>query len=171
MRTLYLLRHAKSDWDESSTADFDRPLSKRGFSAAPRMGLFMQENKFAPERIFCSSAKRTRQTLGALQPYLGDCTDVQFMERIYTGGAQEYFNLLRNHGENAQSLMLIGHNPSIQGLALALSGSGDETARQQMATKYPTAGLSVIQFKIDNWSEIAESSGHLELFVTPRLIT
>ncbi len=171
MRTLYLLRHAKSDWTTESSADFDRPLSKRGFSAAPRMGKFMAESKFIPDRILCSDAVRTRQTLNALLPHFGDGLNIEITGRIYSGGALEYFHLLRNQDDIAKSILLIGHNPSIQELALALCGSGDPAIRQQLATKYPTAGLCVIRFEIKNWNDIGEGLGQLVLFTTPRLIT
>jgi phosphohistidine phosphatase len=171
MRSLYLLRHAKSDWDGSGVADFDRPLSERGFSAAPKMGQFMAENKLIPDRILCSAANRTRQTLSALLPHLGDVADIEIMESIYSGGAQEYFNLLRSQENEAETILLIGHNPSIQGLALALSGEGDQSMREQMFAKYPTAGLSVIKFAIESWNDIDQGKGNLELFTTPRLVT
>lgn len=171
MRTLYLLRHAKSDWNGEISADFDRPLSKRGFSAAPRMGQFMAESKLIPDRILCSAAKRTRQTLSALQPHFGDEIDIQITDRIYSGNAMDYLNLIRSEGGDCRSLLVIGHNPSTQGLALALSGKGEQTMRDQMAMKYPTAGLCVINFDIEHWSEIGEGLGDLVLFTTPNLIT
>ncbi|MBZ0217080.1 MAG: histidine phosphatase family protein [Fimbriimonadaceae bacterium] len=171
MRSLYLLRHAKSDWDGTGIADFDRPLSQRGILAAPKIARFMAENGYIPARILCSAANRTRQTLTAILPHLGDIPDIDIMERIYSGGAQQYFDLVRGQTDTANSILLIGHNPSIQGLALALSGSGDRAMREQMARKYPTTGLSVITFEIDHWSEISESAGHLEVFTTPRMIT
>lgn len=170
MRSLYLLRHAKSDWDNSSLADFDRPLSKRGLSAAPRMGKFMADHGYIPELILCSTAKRTRQTLNAILPHFGDVRNIDLTDRIYSGGAQEYFNLISSQDIEARSILLIGHNPSIQGLALALSGSGDQKMMREMAEKYPTAGLSVITFEIDSWNKLDQGAGHLEHFTTPRLI-
>ena len=89
MLRLYLLRHAKSDWSGPGIADFDRPLSNRGFKAAPRMGRFMAEQGCTPERILCSAAMRTRQTLAAVLPHFGDSVDVEIMKRIYSGGTLE----------------------------------------------------------------------------------
>ena len=174
MPILYLLRHAKSDWSGSGTSDFDRPLSKRGFDAAPKMAQFMAESGYVPDLIFCSGALRTRQTLSALLPHFNDKDDkieCRIVDGIYSGGGQEYFNLLASDSGVAKRVMLIGHNPSIQRLALALSGSGDEVMRRQMATKYPTAGLSVINMQTDSWSDISQGCGHLELFTAPGFLT
>jgi phosphohistidine phosphatase len=170
MLTLSLLRHAKSNWDNPGAKDFDRPLAKRGEEAAPRMGAFMAKNGIAPELILCSPAVRTRQTLDLVLPQLAGTATVAYEEAFYLAAPSVLLARLRKVGAKVHHLMIVGHDPGMQGLATELSGSGDAEALEALARKFPTAGLAVIRFKAREWAKIEPGKGHLEIFITPKML-
>lgn len=168
MTTLYLLRHAKSSWDDRTSSDFDRPLAPRGFRSAPQIGRFMRERELYPRRILCSAALRTRETLSALLPHLDQDLEITISRQLYNNDADGYLAMVREQPKEASPLMLIGHNPAMQDLANALIGDGETEARAQLANKYPTAGLAVIRFQAERWKDIGAGAGVLELFTAPK---
>jgi phosphohistidine phosphatase len=170
MLTLSLLRHAKSSWDDGSLPDFDRPLAKRGETAAPRMGAYMAEHGLAPELILCSPAVRARQTLDLILPRLTGGPTVVYEDRFYLAAPSLLLARLRKIEGKIQHVMIVGHDPGMQGLAMALAGGGDADMLQALATKFPTAGLAVIRFKARSWSKVGDGSGRLDLFMTPKLL-
>ena len=170
MLTLSLLRHAKSSWDDGSLADFDRPLAKRGETAAPRMGAYMAEQGLAPELILCSPAVRARQTLDLVLPRLAVGPTVVYEDNFYLAAPSLLLARLRKIEGKIHHVMIVGHDPGMQGLAVALAGGGDADMLQALATKFPTAGLAVIRFKVRSWSKVGHGSGRLELFMTPKLL-
>src|SRR5262245_10659154 len=125
MLTLSLLRHAKSSWEDASLDDFERPLAKRGESAAPRMAAFMAQHGLAPELILCSPAVRTRQTLDLVLPHLADTPTVVFEDSFYLAAPSVLLARLRKIEGKVRHVMIIGHDPGMQGLALELSGKGE----------------------------------------------
>ncbi|MBP5856123.1 histidine phosphatase family protein [Marivibrio halodurans] len=179
MLTLFLLRHAKSSWSDQNLPDFDRPLAPRGHKAAPRIGAYMADRGFAPGRILCSSAQRTRETLALVLPHLdGDC-DVTLTRSVYESNdehdllaliaAQSAPPFTPRPVTGAHRLMLIGHNPAMQDLALALAGNGAPDDRAALAEKFPTAALAVLTFDgTDGWAGLAPGSGLLTHFIRPR---
>lgn len=168
MPRLLLLRHAKSAWDEVSTDDFDRPLARRGRDAAPVMGSHIAVHDFAPEKILCSSARRTRETLAALLPYLDDDADIHLTRDLYLAGEDRMIDQIRAHGGNAVTLLVIGHNPGLQETALALIGEEAGPIRDAIAEKFPTAGLVVIDFPATKWVDIEPRTGKAVAFLKPR---
>jgi phosphohistidine phosphatase len=168
MLTLSLFRHAKSNWDDSGLKDFDRPLARRGEAAAPRMGAFMAAEGPAPDLILCSPALRTRQTLDLVLPYLVDGPTVVYEEAFYLAAASQLLARLRKVDGPVHHVMIIGHDPGMHGLALELAGSGEPEQMQALAAKFPTAGLAVLVFEADDWSEIGPGAGHLQLFTSPK---
>lgn len=168
MARLFLLRHAKSSWDETAIPDFDRPLNLRGRAAAPLMGRHMANHSMRPERVLCSSSRRTRETFAGILPFIQGDFEAQFMRSIYTQTEATYLSILRRHGGIARTLMLIGHNPAIQETATALIGHGNPELTRQIAEKFPTAGLAVIDFDIFNWSGLQPGSGRIVAFFRPR---
>jgi phosphohistidine phosphatase len=168
MLTLSLFRHAKSNWDDPGLKDFDRPLARRGEAAAPRMGAFMAERQIAPELILCSPALRTRQTLDRVLPYLPGAPTIEYEDGLYLAAASLLLARVRRIAANVRHLMIIGHDPGMHGLALELAGSGDGADMQALAAKFPTAGLAVLTFAGDDWSQVHSGSGHLELFMAPK---
>jgi phosphohistidine phosphatase len=170
MLTLSLLRHAKSSWDDASLKDFDRPLSERGETAAPRMGAYMAAQGLAPELVLCSPAVRARQTLDLVLPRLGGGPTVVYEENFYLAAPSVLLARLRKIEAKVSRVLVIGHDPGMQGLALELAGTGDAERMQALAAKFPTAGLAVIGFKARDWSKIAPGKGRLEQFVSPKML-
>ena len=170
MLTLSLLRHAKSSWDDPSLQDFDRPLSKRGENAAPRVGAYMAANGLAPDLVLCSPAVRARQTLDLVLPNLAGGPTVAYEESFYLAAPSVLLARLRRIEAKVRHVLIVGHDPGMQGLALELSGAGEAGTLQAVAVKFPTAGLAVIRFKTRDWSKIGPGKGRLELFVTPKML-
>jgi phosphohistidine phosphatase len=167
MRRLILLRHAKSDWSRPGERDRDRVLAKRGREAAPRMGAYMASHGLRPDLVLCSTAARTRETWDLVAPAFDDPPPVTYDERIYANNPNVLLDLVKGTKPDVHVLMLVGHNPSIQVLADVLSASGHGDARQQLREKFPTAGLAVIDFPVDDWSRVHPRSGRLDRMVTP----
>ena len=171
MLTLYLLRHAKSSWDHPSLADFDRPLAARGREAAPRMGRLMRDEGHTPEIVLCSPALRARQTKDLVLDVLDYDPEVRLIDGLYNfGDGSGLLHIIQQVGNECSSLMLIGHNPSMENLALKLAGSGKSAHLKDMARKYPTAALAVIEFEADDWGDVKAGKGKLVSFTRPKAL-
>ena len=174
MRSLHLLRHAKSDWSDPSLRDFDRPLNKRGRKAAPRIAAEMREFGLAPELVLCSSAVRARQTwdlvVGPL--YGGDDgrpQEVRFSRSLYLASPAKLLELIQRVESGFSSLLIIGHNPGMEHLADQLAGpESDPLLLQTLREKYPTAALACFELDIAEWSQVAPGQAKLVRFLTPR---
>ena len=165
MKRLYLLRHAKSSWDDPTLADHDRPLAPRGRRAAKVMAEHLGRKGIAPELVLCSPSRRTRQTLKRLVPALGKSADVQINPALYAASAPVLLEVLQEVPDEVESVMLIGHNPGIQDLALNLAGAGSEIPR--LRSKFPTAGLATLELN-GSWRELASGSAELVWLVKPK---
>jgi phosphohistidine phosphatase len=170
MLILSLFRHAKSSWSEDKLKDFDRPLADRGKAAAPRMAAYMAREGLAPELILCSPAVRTRQTLDLILPSLPGGPTVIYEDGFYLAAVSVLLTRLRQVEGKVHHVMVVGHDPGLHGLALALAGSGPPEMLQALAAKFPTAALAVITFKLRDWSRVAPGAGRLERFVTPKML-
>ena len=168
MLTLSLLRHAKSSWKNPSLPDRERPLSMRGMGDAPVMGRAMSERGIDPDLVLCSSAKRTIDTLALVLPQMKIEPEVVYNDALYHASAAEMLSMLRGIAPGASRVLLVGHNPEIQVLALDLIGAGPIALRDRLAEKYPTAGLAVITFTAGLWASVDVNSGSLATFLTPR---
>ncbi|WP_349357572.1 histidine phosphatase family protein [Stappia sp.] len=168
MLRLMLLRHAKSDWNDPALPDFDRPLNARGLRAAPEVGAHMARHGLIPDKIVCSSARRTRETLALVLPYLTGETDVRITRGLYDESEMDYVDTIRALGGGARTLLLIGHNPATQDSALELIGSGNQMLVDAIAAKYPTAALTVIDFAANRWSDVDRRSGRVVAYCLPR---
>lgn len=166
MRRLLILRHAKSDWP-SGFSDFDRPLAARGNLAAPMMGRYLKDQGLIPDLAIVSSARRTVETWALLSPELGEVVPHRFEKRIYEAPYEHLVEVIKAVPDDVRTLLLVGHNPGSEELAGVMTGYGDRFAAQRMQAKYPTAGLCVLDFEIEHWSEMAERSARLDRFVTP----
>ena len=167
MLTLSLLRHAKSSWKNPALPDRERPLNSRGMTDAPAMGRAMSERGIDPELVLCSSAQRTVDTLALVLPELKIEPTVVYEDSLYRASPENMLNLLRGLQPGARSVLLIGHNPEIQALALELIGAGPKGLRNRLSEKYPTSGLVVITFAAGLWSSVYVGSGSLTQFLTP----
>ena len=145
MKTLLILRHAKSSWKDTSLADHDRPLNKRGKRDAPRMGKFVREQGLVPDRIISSTAKRARNTAKAVAKAC-DCQDkVELTSEFYHAGPGSYLAVLQNAPDNEKRVMVVGHNPGMEALVAHLTG--------RMETM-PTAALAHVALPIEKWTEL-----------------
>jgi phosphohistidine phosphatase len=166
MRRVYLLRHAKSSWKDGSLPDRDRPLAGRGRRAAKAMAGHLERERIRPDLVLCSPARRTRETLERVEGALGERVETRIEEALYGAGEAELLACLEALPQEVGSVMLIGHNPGVEEVALALASEGAELAR--MRDKFPTAALATIELPADRWSAIERGSGELVEFVRPK---
>jgi phosphohistidine phosphatase len=166
MKRVYLLRHGKSSWKDHSLADRDRPLAARGKRGAKAVAGHLEEHGIRPDLVLCSPARRCRGTIELVAAAFGDRAETRFEEALYGASAAELLARLRALPHEVDSVMIVGHNPGLQDLALALASEGPE--RAQIQEKYPTAALATIDLPADDWSEIARSSGELVAYLRPR---
>jgi phosphohistidine phosphatase len=169
MRTLSLLRHAKSSWDNERLADFDRPLSPRGRKSAKLMGRQMRKMGLIPDRVLCSPAARTRETAELVMPELGRANlKVDYDDALYEAEARALMARLERTDDGIRHLLVIGHNPGFQELALMLAGDEHAPDRIAISEKLPTGALVVLELAPKAWSGIKPRCGRIVHFVTPR---
>jgi phosphohistidine phosphatase len=167
VRTLHLLRHAKSSWDDATIPDHDRPLAPRGIRAARTIAAHLPSAGIRPTLVLCSSARRTVETLEALRAALGEAAEVRIDPTLYGADASEILERLRVVDAATSQVLVIGHNPGLHDLAIELSGEGDADLLDKLRTKFPTGALATFDFEIP-WSELSRGHAHLAHFVTPR---
>jgi phosphohistidine phosphatase len=161
---LLLMRHAKSSWDDASASDHDRPLAKRGRSAAERMGAHLKRAGLLPDLVLCSSALRTRQTLERLQ--LPE-TDTRFEGPLYGASDRGILAVIHETGGDAETILVLGHNPGMQDLAVDLTGADPGEEASRLRERFPTGALAV--FETDEaWRDLAARHARLASFVVPR---
>jgi phosphohistidine phosphatase len=170
MKHLFLLRHAKSAWDDFDLPDHERPLSRRGQRGARLIAEALAADGSLPDRILCSPAERCRQTLAILLERIGTAPDVVFVDAIYQPASPDYRNVIGGRGGDAERLMVIGHNPTIQATAISLAGSGEDDLVEKMAAKYPAGALAVLAFDIADWWALAPHTGRLTTYLVPRAL-
>jgi len=159
MKTLYLLRHAKSSWDDSGLKDLDRPLNERGLKAAPRIGKYMRKEKIRPDVVLSSPALRAKQTTKLVCDGAGLTGVVDFNERIYEASAQRLFEIVAGLEDRFGSAMMVGHNPGFEELLAALTAE---------ARRMPTAALACIDLNVEKWSDVVTGCGKLRWLVRPK---
>lgn len=145
MKTLLILRHAKSDWDDPALADHDRPLNARGKRDAPRMGEVLRREGLAPEAILCSSAKRARKTAELVSEAAGLEGEPQLLDELYAAAPSAYLKACAGLGEDIDTAMVVGHNPGLEELLEMLTGE---------LLPLPTAALAQVELPIANWAEL-----------------
>ncbi len=158
MKTLFLLRHAKSSWDAPDLADFDRPLNDRGQRAARFVGKLIAERGLIPQIIISSPARRARDTATVVQEE-AELSPVVFDDRIYEASALSLFHLIREFDDKYSNVLMVGHNPGISELLRLLTGQTHD---------YPTAALSGVTLDIPDWASIAINCGRLEFILRPK---
>lgn len=164
-KRLFLLRHAKSSWDDPALADHERPLAPRGRRAAKVLAEHLRRESVDPGLVLCSSARRAQETLEGIAPALGKRVAVQIESGLYAASEQRLLERLQALDEDLESVLLIGHNPAVERLALDLAGSGDKLTA--VRRKYPTAALATLEFA-GPWRELRPGSATLADFVTPK---
>ena len=163
MKTLILVRHAKSSWKFPELDDFERPLNKRGKRDAPIMGKFLEQNKIMPDIIISSPAVRAKRTATRIAEAIGySKKDVFFDEEVYEASTMGLLNITNKIDNKNKSAMLFGHNPSMTYFANMLTNSRIDNI--------PTCGIACVDLKIDTWMEISENCGTLRFFEYPKNI-
>lgn len=170
MKTLTLLRHAKSGWDDPVARDFDRPLNAKGRRAAAAMGGHLRALELEFDRVVASPAVRVRETLDEVQRAFGDVLPVEWDRRLYLASPASLLDVVHEAGAEVASLLLVGHNPGLEELVLLLvpDADADGGLRGAVAEKYPTATLAEMTFAVDDWRDVAAGGATLRRFVRPR---
>jgi len=145
MKTLYILRHAKSSWKHPDLADHDRPLNKRGKREAHEIGLLMRQEALVPDLILSSTAKRARLTAEMVAAECGYDGKVDLKAAFYPGEPKDYVGVLSALPNTVQSVMVVGHNPGLEELLEVLTGQ---------AETLPTAALVRLELPIEKWGEL-----------------
>ena len=143
-KLLYLLRHAKSSWDDPELEDIERPLAPRGRKAARALAVHLDDQGISPGLVLCSPARRTRDTIDLVRSGLPPGTKVRTEDRLYGAGPADLIKMLRRLSDALPSVMVVGHNPTMQELAVTLAGEGPALAR--VSAGFPTAGYGMNSF-------------------------
>jgi phosphohistidine phosphatase len=159
MKRLLLMRHAKSSWGEASLADFERPLNERGLKAAPLVGRFIRKQKLRPELILSSPAERARQTAALVAEAARLDAPLRYDERIYEATPARLFEVVSQVEEGVGELLLVGHNPGLEGFLEMLAGE---------SRRMPTAALARVALDVEKWNRVRVGVGRVELFVKPK---
>ena len=174
MRRLMLLRHAKTENDAPSGRDQDRRLDNRGRTDAAEIGGWIGRHPPFPDSVLVSPAVRAYQTWEIAWEAMKDKVpqpQVELLPELYGADPAQLLQIIRAaSATDSQRLMLVGHNPGMHELALALTGSGDAAGRNALADNLPTSGLAIFDFAADDWTDIAFRRGKLVLFVSPKLL-
>lgn len=166
MKQILLLRHAKSSWDDSSLKDFDRPLAKRGRDDAPRMGRFLKKIGYLPAHIVSSPAQRAKETIGLFLGAAGmDEEIVVWNEDLYYGSYRDYLQAVAEAPDDAERILLVGHNPKMEDAAGELCG-GENGASIRM----PTAALVCFEHPANRWEQVRPGTAQLKWMMIPKVL-
>ncbi|MGW2489973.1 SixA phosphatase family protein [Streptomyces sp. NPDC001606] len=167
LRRLIVLRHAKSAWPEG-VEDHRRPLAPRGLRDAPAAGRALAEADFLPDLALCSTAVRARQTWQLASAEWGTPPPVRYDRRLYGAAVPDLLEVVREVPAEVETLLLIGHNPGLEDLVLALAGDGLDDTLDRVRTKFPTAALAVLAWRGTGWPALAPGVALLTWFTVPR---
>jgi phosphohistidine phosphatase len=165
MKILTLLRHAKSGWDDPIVRDFDRPLNPRGRRAARTVAQEMRRLGLDFDLVLASPARRVVETIEAVEGEFGPLPP-DYDERLYLASPETLLDVVHETPAEAARLLLVGHNPGLESLALALAAPGP--LRSEVELKYPTATLAEIALPVEGWDEVCTGAGELRRFIRPR---
>ena len=161
MKTLYLVRHAKSSWKYPNLDDFERPLNKRGRKNAPFMGSVLKKLKVAPDLVISSPANRAAMTVRIIAAAINyPLENILYSETIYEFSENVLIHVVKQIDDAVNKAMVVGHNPAINGLANYI---GD-----QPISNIPTCGVFCVELDISSWAKIAEHCGKLKFFEFPK---
>ena len=168
MKTIFLLRHAKSSWDNLNLDDFDRPLSNKGIKASKKIGNYLKTNKFVPDIIYCSTAKRAKQTWELTNIIIKKKKNILYKDNLYMANLSEFMKIIKKTKNKFKNLMIVSHNPGIESLAIELSKNENNKFHQIINIKYPTGALVVIKFNLNDWGKINYKKGEIYEFIKPK---
>lgn len=168
MKTVTLLRHAKSDWSETVTRDFDRPLNERGKRAALLMGKWAKAKGLTFDSIVASPAVRVTETIDLFLEGYGGAIDTRWDRRIYLASSMTLIDVLQDLPDTLGTVMMVGHNPGLEDLVLDIvPDDSTDLLRNAVEVKYPTASIATLQFDADGWSDVGKPA-KIVAFVRPR---
>ncbi|PSJ61053.1 SixA phosphatase family protein [Kumtagia ephedrae] len=168
MKTLLLLRHAKSSWADDTLDDFDRPLALRGMKAAPRMGRELTWRDWLPDAALVSPARRTVQSWNLVAAELPETPQVEFCKELYEASAEQVLDELRKTAGAIRTLLVLGHNPGLGDLAKQLAApASDALALKQLDEKFPTAALARLVFDA-GWADLRLGTARLTHCLRPK---
>lgn len=169
MKRLILLRHAKSSWDDPVSRDFDRPLNKRGERAALTIGRHAREQGLHFDHLIASPAVRVVETLDKFIEGFGETIDANWDRRIYLASSATLMDVLRDLPDAASDVLMMGHNPGMEDLILALvPDDGSSGLRDDVEVKFPTASLAVLDIDVERWEDVGANKAKLISFTRPR---
>ena len=166
MKTIHLLRHAKSSWKDTALSDHDRPLAKRGRAAAKTVAAYLKRRGIVPDLVICSTATRARQTFKPIAKAIKPA-EVVLEDRIYAVPERQLLRYLRVMPERTGSVLLIGHNPGLHALALALADAASRRRLPPADGKFSTGALATLRFA-GTWKKLRPGSAALAGFATPK---
>jgi phosphohistidine phosphatase len=166
MKTLTLLRHAKSGWDDPVARDFDRPLNPKGQRAAAMMGRHLKAEGLAFDHVLASPAARVVETLAQVATGYGSDLAPHWDQRLYLASAATLLDLIHELPDGADSVLFSGHNPGLEELVLLLAG--ENGLRDSVEVKFPTASLAEMRFDVARWADVKPGKGELLRFTRPR---
>ena len=162
MKQLYILRHAKSSWDNKDLADFDRPLSNRGEKDAKKLCAFAEMNGIVVDKVMCSNAKRTKETFDLVADGFNfPIADVFYTEDLYFGDVNNIVSSLRKLDEKFKNILIVGHNPTLHMLV--------EILTEDIIEKFSTCNLAIINFK-EEWKTLDFHKSSLKSLIRPKEI-
>jgi len=170
MKTLYLLRHAKSAWDTAGQPDHDRPLNDRGRKACIRLAEYIRRQHVLPAMVLCSSAARTQETWDRICDQLDRDFPTRIEEDLYLADPKVILTLIRRINPDVPSALVVGHNPGIGELMRQLVGEGRPKLVMELGDKVPTGALATLELPIESWTQVKSGRGVLKDYVTPRLL-
>lgn len=169
MKTLILLRHAKSGWGDMSMRDFDRPLNAKGQRAAQVVGRALRTESAAFDRIVASPAVRVVETIEQVSRGYGNALSPEWDRRLYLASVASLIDVIHEQDDGVARLLLVGHNPGLEELVLALvPATTPSPEREKVEEKFPTASVAVVTFDVARWADVAIGGGTLTRFTRPR---
>lgn len=168
MKTLTLLRHAKSGWDDPVARDFDRPLNGKGKRAAAMVGRHLRGLGLSFDHVVASPAVRVMETLDEIERGYGRALGIAWDRRLYLASAETLLDLVHALPDTAADVLMVGHNPGLEDLVLMLVPDSLGDLRSAVEIKYPTASVARMTFAVDDWGSVTTGGGGLQLFVRPR---
>jgi phosphohistidine phosphatase len=168
MKTLILLRHAKSGWDGPTGRDFDRPLNAKGRSAARTIGRELRERGIGFDAVLASPALRVVETVAGVAEGYREAIRPVYDPSVYLASPATLLQLIRSTDDRSERLLVVGHNPGLERLAMLLTHDEGNGLRRRLAEKYPTATVAEIRLPVEHWRDLGEGSGRIERFIRPR---
>lgn len=161
MKRLTILRHAKSSWNDPHLEDFNRPLNDRGWKSARRLGRELEKRGVKFDLVIASPAARVRETIDGLTEKLKLNIEIRFEPRMYAASEGMLLTIVREIRESSHAPLLVGHNPGLQQLIVALTHNDHDDLRKDVERKFPTAALAALELPAHRWNEVKLASGKI----------